>query len=776
MAINPPAGEPGDPGAVVAPAEAEAGARIDALAAAGKHAEAAELALAAGWPARAADLFERIWDFGRAARAARAAGDLGRALALALGARDAGLVAELHGAITVDDAGRAAALEVYARARRHDEAAVLAEQLGQLDRAIDLYQRAHRDDDAARLLEASGRDREAGRLLERVLDLASGDERALAAVRLAGILARRAAYADAARYLQDARRVPVARVAATRQLVVVLAAMGLRDGARDVLLELRAEVPAVGADLDEFLRQQRAAAPAPPRQPDLLAGRYRVERALGAGGAGRVLLARDEVAGRAVAVKVIHESGRGGALYERFLREARVASALHHPNLVEVYEVIVEQGLLVMEYLPGGSLAQRLAAGEVPSSAAVRRTALELLAGLEVAHHRGVVHRDLKPANVFFDARGSAKLGDFGVAHLLDLGQTQTGGLIGSLAYMSPEQITGAAITVAADLYSLGVTLFEALTGRLPFLGPDFVAQHLADEAPAPSRCVGAGREVPSAWDPILAGLLRKNPDERTVSIAELRRQLEGVGGGGRALGLPRPARVTRPPGPSADEPGADAAPRYQFETPIGSTPVSRLTRALDRHLDRTVVIERFEPGDDGDRALARARQLGAVSSPFVQRALALDAEQRLVVFEAPAGAPLVDEAQGVSAGLSQREPGDLLRMLKRLARALASIHELGLAHGQLGPLTVLIDDGLIPTVTIAGLGPPGADAPASAGADVGALVAVLAPALGTAPTVSALAATLLGAAAPARLGLPGDGEALYTLVDQLEVAWLRAR
>ena len=112
MAINPPAGEPGDPGAVVAPAEAEAGARIDALAAAGKHAEAAELALAAGWPARAADLFERIWDFGRAARAARTAGDLGRALALALGARDAGLVAELHGAITVDDAGRAAALEV----------------------------------------------------------------------------------------------------------------------------------------------------------------------------------------------------------------------------------------------------------------------------------------------------------------------------------------------------------------------------------------------------------------------------------------------------------------------------------------------------------------------------------------------------------------------------------------------------------------------------------------------------------------------------------------
>ena len=109
--------------------------------------------------------------------------------------------------------------------------------------------------------------------------------------------------------------------------------------------------------------------------------------------------------------------------------------------------------------------------------------ALEIIGGLEAAHHRGVVHRDIKPANIFFDARGTAKLGDFGVAHLVDLGQTQTGGLIGTLAYMSPEQITGAPITIAADLYSLGITLFEALTGRLPFLGPDFVAQHLGEAA-----------------------------------------------------------------------------------------------------------------------------------------------------------------------------------------------------------------------------------------------------------------------------------------------------
>src|SRR5262249_38992427 len=151
-------------------------------------------------------------------------------------------------------------------------------------------------------------------------------------------------------------------------------------------------------------------------------------------------------------------------------------------------------------------------------------------------------------ANVFFDARGTAKLGDFGVAHLVDLGQTQTGGLIGTLAYMSPEQITGASISVAADLYALGVTLFEAITGRLPFLGPDFVAQHLGEPPPAASA---AGEGVAAGWDPILAGLLVKNPQDRTATLADLRRQLEQLDLGGQPRIGPRarPASGSQPPG-----------------------------------------------------------------------------------------------------------------------------------------------------------------------------------------------------------------------------------
>ena len=158
--------------------------------------------------------------------------------------------------------------------------------------------------------------------------------------------------------------------------------------------------------------------------------------------------------------------------------------------------------------------------------------ALDIIGGLEAAHHRGVVHRDVKPANIFFDARGTAKLGDFGVAHLVDLGQTQTGGLIGTLAYMSPEQITGAPISIAADLYALGVTLFEALTGRLPFLGPDFVAQHLG-EAPPPASAVARGRRARLGRDPRRPARqepARAHADARAICAASSRRSSSAAG------------------------------------------------------------------------------------------------------------------------------------------------------------------------------------------------------------------------------------------------------
>ncbi len=755
-----------------------------ALSAAGRHAEAARAAAAAGDHAAAAALWERIWEFAAAARAWQAAGEAGRALRAAIEAKDEALVDELGRALTATDDGARIALDVLARQRRHGAAAELAERLGETERAIDHYQRAHRDLDAARLLESAGRDREAARVLERALDLVIAEERPEVHLRLGRILERRASHDAAARHLQEATRPPATDAIAAearRHLIVALAAMGLADAARATLLELRRVAPETPADLPQFLRTARAATPAPASEKEVVAGRYHLVALLGAGAAGRVFRAVDEVSGRTVALKMFFAAGaRGGAAYERFVRESRLAQALRHPALVEVYDVSLDHGFLVMEYLAGGSLAQRLAAGERLGGGQVRRLALELLGGLELAHHRGVVHRDVKPANIFLDSRGTAKLGDFGVAHLVDLGQTQTGGLIGSLAYMAPEQITGAPITIAADLYALGVTLFEVLTGRLPFLGPDFVAQHLGETAPAPSV---VATDVAPGWDPIIERLLRKSPSERQGSIAELRGELEVLELGDRsgpAVALPRPRRDSRPHSIAelaADEPAAVDGGRYQFETPLGQTAVSRLYRAVDRVLDRSVVIERFVDSAEAELAIARVLVLARAGSPFVQRALSFDRSARSVVFEAPSGAPVSEAATG-ERGTIAIEAKDLLRLVKRLARAVTAIHDAGGVHGAITPATVVIADPWIPTLLASGLPPP--DPGATNADDVRAVLDVAAR-IGGVPH-DELTASLLGAAATPTVVAEmtarprGTGLELYVWADAVEVLALRAR
>jgi serine/threonine-protein kinase len=389
--------------------------------------------------------------------------------------------------------------------------------------------------------------------------------------------------------------------------------------------------------------------------------------------------------------------------------------------------------------------------------------AFDIVGGLEAAHHRGVVHRDVKPANVFFDARGTAKLGDFGVAHLVDLGQTQTGGLIGTLAYMSPEQITGAPISIAADLYSIGVTLFEAVTGRMPFLGPDFVAQHLGEEPPL-ATAVSEG--VAPGWDPILAALLIKNPQDRTQTLGDLRRQLEALDLGARvSLGY-LPSRVSQQQAVVQPD-AADVKPRYQFETPLGTTEISQLARAVDTVLDRSVVIERFDASEAATVALERARLLGRAQSPFVQRALGLDRVSRTAVFEAPSGSSFADAPPALPAT-------EIVRLLKRLARAAAAIHELGGSHGLIAPRTIVLDDGAVPTVMAAGLGPVVDSSPAN---DVTAIVALVASIADCEPTFAALArdlATEVGATVPDFIE-PTDGESLYAAADAVDIAVLAA-
>src|SRR5919205_1368291 len=216
----------------------------------------------------------------------------------------------------------------------------------------------------------------------------------------------------------------------------------------------------------------------------VVADRYRLERRLATGGMGEVWEAEDLELGRSVALKLLGPS----ADPVRFEREARAAASLAHPNVNQLFDYGEWEGrpYMVLELLPGGSLEDRLRDGRPLPDADTERIAGEIAAGLAHAHARGLVHRDLKPANVLCDADGRAKIADFGIARMGGAGTlTEAGTLLGTAAYISPEQAAGEPATAASDVYSFGVILFRMLTGRPPF------------EAEEPLELVKLHRNVP---------------------------------------------------------------------------------------------------------------------------------------------------------------------------------------------------------------------------------------------------------------------------------------
>ncbi|MDX6465545.1 MAG: eukaryotic-like serine/threonine-protein kinase, partial [Gaiellaceae bacterium] len=202
---------------------------------------------------------------------------------------------------------------------------------------------------------------------------------------------------------------------------------------------------------------------------DVIAGRYRLDEMLGRGGMSEVWAATDTELGRRVALKLLAPD----ADTARFEREARAVASLGHPYITQLYDYGQENGrpYMVLEYLPGGTLEERLRKGKPLTDQETTSIAAELASGLAHAHSRGVVHRDLKPANVLFDEEGRAKLADFGIARMA-AGEgtlTEAGTVLGTAAYISPEQAMGEPATAASDVYSFGVMLYRMLTGRLPF-------------------------------------------------------------------------------------------------------------------------------------------------------------------------------------------------------------------------------------------------------------------------------------------------------------------
>jgi serine/threonine-protein kinase len=245
-------------------------------------------------------------------------------------------------------------------------------------------------------------------------------------------------------------------------------------------------------------------------------GRYRVLRKIGSGGMADVWLAEDSHLQRQVALKVLHARYvQDRDFVERFRREAESAAGLHHPNIVAVFDRGDIEGTyyIAMQYLEGRSLKQLIDIGLTPEQAVYMIR--QVLEGARFAHRHGVVHRDLKPHNVIVDDEGKAVVTDFGIARAGVSEITQTGEVMGTPHYLSPEQAQGEDVTQVSDLYSIGVMLYEALTGRVPFEGESAIAVAMKQIQQAPQRPSSINPQVSPALDAVVMRALEKNPGDR---------------------------------------------------------------------------------------------------------------------------------------------------------------------------------------------------------------------------------------------------------------------
>jgi serine/threonine-protein kinase len=258
--------------------------------------------------------------------------------------------------------------------------------------------------------------------------------------------------------------------------------------------------------------------------------RYEFLRELGRGGMGVVSQARDKLLDRDVALKQLSQPvvDAEDDARARFLREARAASRLSHPNIVSVYDVIEDGNTLfiAMEYVDGRSLRRYLKEHPLPPFKIVLAVAVQVADALQSAHDKGVIHRDIKPDNILITRKGKVKITDFGIAHMTESTMTASGSVMGTLKYMSPEQVRGEGVTAASDLYSFGVVLYEMSTGAPPFVDGELTYHHV-HTAPVPPREVN--QKVPESLEKIILKCLAKDPGQRYANAHDLLAELKAV-------------------------------------------------------------------------------------------------------------------------------------------------------------------------------------------------------------------------------------------------------
>jgi eukaryotic-like serine/threonine-protein kinase len=305
---------------------------------------------------------------------------------------------------------------------------------------------------------------------------------------------------------------------------------------------------------------------------DVFSNRYEIQRGIARGGMAEVYLARDQLLDRPVAVKVLFEEyARDPSFVERFRREAQSAANLNHPNIVAIYDWGQERGtyFIVMEYVRGRSLRDVV---QVNGPFSPRRTAeigADIAGALEFAHRSGVVHRDIKPGNVLLTAEGDVKVTDFGIARA-GTGEalTQTGAVMGTATYFSPEQAQGQPVDGRSDVYSLGVVLYEMVTGEPPFTAESPVAvayKHVREDPDVPSA---HAPDLPPDLEQIILTAMAKDPDARYQTADELETDLVRFVRGQPPLGVPLTGMI------AGTETAADVAPTQAAPVTLAGGPI----------------------------------------------------------------------------------------------------------------------------------------------------------------------------------------------------------
>src|SRR3954452_14721695 len=440
--------------------------------------------------------------------------------------------------------------------------------------------------------------------------------------------------------------------------------------------------------------------------PAEIAGRYRVRRFLGQGGRKRVYLSDDTSTGTEVAVALFDTEGVGASIQARARREAEAMRKLgDHPQVVTVLDTGEQDGnpFIVSRYMPGGDVEGLLAAagGRLEVNRAVEIVS-DVTRALEHAHARGVVHRDLKPANVWIDDDGRARLGDFGLATTEARARVSGGTLVGTVAYLPPEQALGDAAGPKSDLYSLGALFYEMLTGQPPFPGDDavsIISQHLHTDPVPPSR---HNESVPEALDRAVLGLLAKLPEERPDNAAVAREMILEA--------------LEEPPAEPAEERPANPLESLAGGVFVGrERELERLREAVDSALAGRGSLQLLvgEPGIGKTRAAEELATYARVSGarvywgrcredegapaywPWVQaiRSYARDADPVALAWQLGGGAAEVARLIPEVAEKLDIEPGEGADSEEARFRLFDSITSLLLAAARDRPIVIVLDD-----------------------------------------------------------------------------------